>query len=94
MIEGLQFQRNIGEGGFATVQKYLSNMTKMKFAVKKLKKEYHSDGEIIHRFTKEIELTNRLKDCPYIIDILDFTIDIKNKKYWYVMPLAKTNLYN
>ncbi|WP_071460623.1 serine/threonine-protein kinase [Bacillus massilinigeriensis] len=94
MIEGLQFQRNIGEGGFATVQKYLCNMTKMKFAVKKLKKEYHNDSEIIHRFSKEIELTQRLKDCPYIIDILDSTIDTNNKKYWYVMPLAKTNLYS
>ncbi|MGE6756043.1 protein kinase domain-containing protein [Rossellomorea sp. NPDC071047] len=91
-LVNLEYKGVVKHGGFATIQRFIDKDTNVKYAVKKLKEEYRYHLDYIDRFIKEIDYTERLKENPNIIDILDSSIDSAKDEYLYLMPLADMNL--
>lgn len=91
-LNELIYENVHGSGGFAIIQRYKDPNTKIKYVVKKLKKDYIDSPDYIERFIKEIEYTKRLRQCENIIDILGEQIDFDKSNFLYIMPLADYNL--
>ncbi|CEP95523.1 serine/threonine protein kinase [[Clostridium] sordellii] len=92
-MDNLEYVSPLGNGYFCNVKKYKDKVSKDKVAIKELKQEYIDNDDYKHRFKREIRITNELKKCDNIIDVLDsYTNYKKNDKIWYSMPCADYNL--
>src|SRR5687768_12353240 len=80
----------IGEGYFSIVLKCARKFDGTEFAVKQLRREVSSQPDYLRRFKREIELLQKLKPHPNIIDLVEH--EQTSNPTWYVMPLARMNL--
>lgn len=92
-MDNLEYQASLGSGYFCNVKKYKDKGSKVKVAVKELKREHISNDDYKQRFNREIRIINDLKECDNIIDIIDSYLDYKDKsRIWYSMPCGDENL--
>lgn len=76
----------IGGGYFANV--YVLEKNKKKYALKKLKDEFHGREEYKHRIKREYEIMQMLNESQYCIKVFDYI----NIEYAFEMELADCNL--
>ncbi|WP_200411725.1 protein kinase domain-containing protein [Virgibacillus salexigens] len=91
-INELNYENVHGSGSFAVIQRYKDPNTKIKYAVKKLKRDYVGNPDYVERFIKEIEYTKRLSQSKNIIEIFGEEINHETKSFYYIMPFANYNL--
>jgi eukaryotic-like serine/threonine-protein kinase len=91
-FENLIYENVTATGGFAIIKRYKDKKNRKKYAMKELMPEYHNKPDYIERFIKEIEYTKRLNENEHIIEIISEKISFEEKKFYYIMPYANTNL--
>lgn len=93
-MNNLKHVRLKGRGYFCNVKVYRDERSHEEFALKELKKEHYLKEEYRYRLTREIQLLKNLQGCDNIIELLDYGNDKEKEELWYLMPLAKQNLYD
>ncbi|WP_054023785.1 protein kinase domain-containing protein [Bacillus sp. FJAT-28004] len=76
----------LGEGFFAEVYPLIKEGKK--YAVKKLKSEFWSDSEALHRFKREFELMGKYNSCKHTITVYEFN----EKDHSFLMEYADNTL--
>ena len=92
-IEDYKYVGTIGDGFFSIVKKYVHLETGDIVAVKELKGAHYENNDYKYRFIREIKLLIELSGNEHIIDLLGSGNLIDERKLYYIMPLAKMNLY-
>lgn len=94
-IDHLTNRGKAKSGFFATVTQYEEKETGKKFALKRLKSEYHENKPYKRRFRREITILKRLKKIghPNIVSLIEYNYDEESNDYWYIMPYASTSLH-
>ncbi|GAA4419174.1 hypothetical protein GCM10023187_53250 [Nibrella viscosa] len=94
VLNGLKYITIRGAGYFCNVKLYEDEKSKIKFAVKELKKEHYQNDEYRYRLLREVELLKDLQGCENIIELIDSGNDREKEKLWYMMPFADFTLYD
>jgi serine/threonine protein kinase len=91
-IEGYEFQRLLGSGGFADVYLYERELPRMPVAVKVLVSG-HLDEQDRDRFTHEANVMARFYSHPYIVGILSADVAADGRPYIVMQYYPRDNLW-
>ena len=92
-IDDCKFVGVLGEGYFSVVKKYVHLESGEFVAIKELKKMHFDRDDYRYRFLREIKLLNELFENEHIIEVLGNQNLVDQKRLYYIMPIASTNLY-
>jgi hypothetical protein len=84
-------ESTLGEGGMGVVYGGRHRMIERRVALKVLKREFASDGEIVERFVQEAKTATSIGN-PHIVDILDFGVLPDGSTYFAMEYLEGTSL--
>jgi serine/threonine protein kinase len=71
-LEKYQLYERIGQGSYGTVHRAINRETGLVVALKQPRLNH---GDIFKRFRNEIDFYSRMRDSPFVVKMLDFSLD-------------------